>query len=210
MMTLERILTAAVNSLSQGKRKPHCGQPATQNDAENVRFALGYAEPGYQDPVKGVLFANWNGFPTDFDRVLESAGYAIEWEDEWTECCDCGKAVRTSPDCYQWQPYYVFMNECEIVCLNCLDWPEYLESIEDDSDKAVVAECNPALYGYERLSDENEFENGFHPGQTDSPAKILAALHATGRHRIVFRLSDSSQFYVRFETWQRIEDEDTD
>lgn len=233
-MTHEYILKAAIQSMVTGHHEPHCfsahvpghgyisqGLGPVENRADylrqleqrakseldNLQWSQAYAEPGYTDPDKCILFADWNCFPRGLDSILEKAGYAIEWSDEWSNCGDCGKAVRTSPDSYSYQPHYVILNECELVCLDCVDWPAYLESIEDDPHACCVAECNPAEHGYTRLSDKHEYENGFHPGQTDDPAKILKALQDTGRSGIVFRLSETSQFYVRFETWQRDTDE---
>lgn len=119
-MDLQRILQAAVNSLQQGKRAPHCGQPATLNDAENVNWSAEYAEPGYSTPAKGIVFADWNGFPKDFDRVLERAGYAVEWSDEWATCEDCYRAFRTQPSHMDWRPIYSWDGDCSLVCRDCL------------------------------------------------------------------------------------------
>ncbi len=224
-MTLDRILQAAKNSMTTGHNahhEPHCYHLPVdrtvifggnnyqlqlardvQSEIENMSFASGYAEPGYTDPDKCVLFANWNVFPRNFDRVLESAGYAVEWSDEWATCEDCNKAVRTSGNSYHWQPSYVLIDDCSIVCLDCLDWADYLESIEDNANVACMASCNPADYGYELLSDKDEYENGFFAGQDDKPADILKALQAKGYEHIVFRLSETSQFYCRFEVWQK-------
>lgn len=233
-MTLERILQAAVNDLAAGRREAHSYSAhvpgkgyvndgtildtradylrqlaqSVRSEVDNINWAPSYAEPGYTDSPKGVLWANWNVFPRDFDRILERAGYTVEWSDEWSTCDGCNRAVRTSPDSYQYQPFYVLMNDCEIVCLDCVDWPDYLESIEDNPDMAVIAECYPGKYGYHRVSDSEAYENGFHPGQDDNPATILKALHAAGREHIVFRIPETSQFYIRFETWQRNADED--
>lgn len=179
-----------------------------ESEIDNMQWAPDYAEPGYHSPAKGVLFADWNVFPARIDDTLARAGYDVQWSDEWSICDDCGRAVRTSSDCYGWQPYYVMIDDCSIVCLDCVDWPAYLESIEDNPDTAVTRQCDPSEQGYERLSDEREYESGFHLGQNDSPAKILEALHATGRRRIVFRIADVGQFDVHFETWIKTSDED--
>ncbi len=130
-MTLETILRRAVNTLKHGDRQPHCGRPATQNDAENVEWSEDYVEPGYDKPRKGIVFANWNGFPRDLDRILERAGYSVEWSDEWSTCEDCYRAFRTEPDGYGWQPVYSWDGECSLVCRDCLQerYPtsEYVE-----------------------------------------------------------------------------------
>lgn len=173
---------------------------------ENLQWANGYAEPGYTAPAKGILFCDWNPFSREVSDLLERAGYAIEWEDEWTTCEDCGKAVRTFADGYDWTHYYVLIDECSIVCLDCVDWPQYLRSIEDTADVACMPYCNPAEHGYVLIS--GKYETGFHPGQNDSPNKLLAELQAQGKEHIIFRISETSQFYSTWEVWTRSADDE--
>jgi hypothetical protein len=82
-------------------------------------FAKEYAEPGYSQPDKAILFANWNYFPRGIDTILENYGFAIEWSDEWSTCEDCGKAVRTNPDCWDWKPSFALVGDCTLLCLDC-------------------------------------------------------------------------------------------
>ena len=210
-MKLQTILEAAKQSMIVGKRKPHCCEATgeqlerrVQSEIEEMQLAPGYAEPGYRDPKRAVVFANWNCFPRNFDRVLERAGYAVEWSDEWATCCDCGKAVRTSPDSYFFTSYYRVMNDCELVCLDCLDAADYLESIEDDARSAVPpqAKFHPEKHGY--VKHNGDFETGFHAHMTDDPKKILAALHAAGHKRVVFRIAENSQFYTTWEAYYKL------
>ena len=175
-----------------------------------VTFAPEYAEPGYSTD-KGILFANWNpscGFNVQkaqqkrdpivrLGRIAEKMGFKCEWEYEWTTCQECGKAVRTSPDCYGWTSHYRIVNECELICLDCLDWAEYLESIEGNPSHACPPEIDPEQYGYVKYN--GDFETGFHPGQTDDPKKVLATMTAHGLKSIVFRIAGKGQFDV---TWQ--------
>jgi len=189
-------------------REPNCASESNwkrtaESEIENLDWASDYAEPGYTAGPKGILTANWNYFPSNIDQILERAGYSTEWSDEWTTCDDCGKLVRTSPDGYSWQRSFVMMNECETVCLDCVDWAEYLKSIEDASSHAVMRACDPSKYGYTRISEPAEYEHGFHPGQNDDPKTILASLHEQDKYNIVFRIPETSQFYITFEVWQR-------
>jgi hypothetical protein len=170
-----------------------------------------YAEPGYLAPEKGIIIGNWNpacGFNVDkatqgrdpvskLARVLEAQGCELEWSDEWDTCCDCGKAVRTSGDCYQWTPYFRIVNECERVCLDCLDPEEYLASIEDDTASACPPQIDPEKFGYIKYN--GDFETGFHPGQTDDPKTVLKKMHDAGMTGIVFKIAEQSQFYT---VWQ--------
>src|SRR4051812_18753686 len=105
--TLDRVFNAAIAAMAQGTKQPHCysahvpGQGyvndgtradlaadyrrqlgrAARSEFENMGFASEYHEPGYTQPARGFLFANWNRFPRNFDRLLERMGYAIEWSD---------------------------------------------------------------------------------------------------------------------------------
>ncbi len=137
-MTLDYILNAAVASMVQGHHVPHCFkawvdgdvihnraeyylaqlQRTAEQEVANMGYATAYAEPGYAQPTKGILFANWNYLPRDFDKVLERAGYAVEWSDEWATCDGCNNAVRTSPDSYCWTPSYV-LDDDGVYCLAC-------------------------------------------------------------------------------------------
>jgi len=202
-MTPEYILRKSLNL------KPHCSElPAEQRAhyIENTGYSAEYAEPGYDTPKRGILFNNWNFFPSRVTDLLEKYGFAIEWEDEWSTCQDCGKAVRTSPDSYGWQPSYFILNECELFCRDCAPMDEYLESLEDNPRRALNDHINPANYGYIKL--EGEFENGFHPGQNDNPKDIYARLHAQGHKRLLFNIDSVGQFDMQFSIWKK--DEETD
>jgi hypothetical protein len=89
-----------------------------ESEIGNLQFAPKYAESGYTDPVKGILFADWNVFPRNIDDILAKMGYDCEWSDEWTTCGDCGAAVRTQPDCWFWTPSYI-INDGEVICQEC-------------------------------------------------------------------------------------------
>jgi hypothetical protein len=182
-----------------------------------------YAEPGYgRNTPAGIIFGNWNpvcewNAPAEVKRrdpvnrlarILEKLGFELEWEDEWTTCGNCGKAVRTQPDSYSWTPSYVIYDECELICSECVSWPDYLESIEDKPRKCCPPDCDPTEFGYVKFN--GTFENGWHPGQNDDPRKILEAMHADGMKRVVFRHSASGQFDVEFEAYYKPDDSSDD
>src|SRR5690606_14129584 len=126
---------------------------------------------------------------------LESLGYSCEWSDEWSTCSECGKAVRTSPDSYSWQPAYIIMHECELLCLECADPAEYYASIENAADKAASNEFTykyPAEnYGYTRVN-EDHYINGLH-SIVDDPRQILGDLLSNDPGgRFVFTLDYTS------------------
>jgi hypothetical protein len=235
-MTLERILSAAKSAMCapNAKRAPHCYSAhvqgrgyvndgsildtradylrqlasSVQSEIDNIGWAEGYAEPGYDAPRNGVVLANWNVFPRDFDRVLERAGYAIEWSDEWSTCDSCNRIVRTSADSYGWTRSYYLANECEIICKDCAteDEDEYVTSyLLNQSDHADTFGIDLAAHGFTRHNADS-FENGFHPGQNDTPRDIVAKLPAGLDY--VFTIDDKAQFDIRFSVWTRPVDVD--
>lgn len=195
-------------------RKSLC-RPAFCSDAdvetrarriEDIQYSHEYAEPGYTQPKRGILFGNWNYFAGGLDTILERAGYQMEWEDEWSTCSDCGKAFRTSPDSYSWQPSYFLINDCELLCRDCVNMEEYLETLEDNPRKALNDHVDPAEFGYRKLA--GDFESGLHTHMTDNPKTIYAELHAAGHKRLLFNIDASSQFYTTFSIWEKIQEVD--
>lgn len=188
---------------------------ARTKNRRNFSFAPDYAEPGYNSPERGIVFGNWNpvcGFDKTKEeqkrdpvsrlaRVLKANGFEIEWEDEWSTCSDCGKAVRTSPDSYGWTSHYRILHECELICLDCLDPAEYLESIEDKPTHACPPEWNPEDHGY--VKHNGDFETGFHQGQNGDPKAICAALHKEGKRGVVFRIASKGQFDIRWQAFYK-------
>lgn len=174
------------------------------DEISNIQFAWDYAEKGYDKPKKFILFANWNYFPRGIDSILEGYGYAIEWSDEWTTCEDCNRAVRTSPDCYQWQPSYVELDG-SIACLDCVkdSSEDYLSTLEDNPRTALNTDIDPSQFGYTQIKDG--YESGLHPHMTDDPKKIYTDLRQKGYSRILFKIDEVSQFYTTFSVWQKEE-----
>jgi hypothetical protein len=177
---------------------------------DDVQYASAYAEKGYKDPEAGILFANWNDVSRRVQDILARAGYELEWEDEWYTCSGCGKAFRTSPDSYGWQPSYADLSEHgELLCFDCVDPEEYLESLEDNPRRALnLPEIDPANHGYVRLN-ENEFENGWY-GIEDDPQAIYKKVTQAGHKRILFQISGVGQFSINFNVWKKQEDKDED
>ena len=122
---------------------------------EDIRLHFqGYAEPGYADcPV--IATGNWNAvdeydrktrerkvvpggrLPERLGRVFEALGVPIEWCDEWADCDDCGKLVRTQPDWMGWEPHYVTGNG-ELFCSECAKEEEEEEEEESDDESDCV------------------------------------------------------------------------
>jgi hypothetical protein len=173
----------------------------------------GYAEPGYTNPESGVIaLANWNARSYDSPiskadnlmprlcDLLEKLGVEIEWGDEWVQCAQCGKLVRTSPDSYGWQESYADFDD-ELVCCDCIkdDPSEYLEHLDGSARNCETIGVDLGAQGYLRVDDD--FERGLHEGQADDPKKISKALRAIGINRFIFRLDDVGQFDASFSVW---------
>ena len=186
--------------------------------------AYEYAEPGYtlaEDWV--IVFANWNDFTDEVKAELgiplgldcDDLEIEAEWSDEWYTC-ECGKAFRTEPDGYCWTPSFLLVDECELVCIDCVeeDPEQYME--EWINRKVNGARFfNPAAYGFIRVrpyTDGGEqygsYEHGWHPGQADNLDGQLEILNEAG-FDVVFDIS-SGQFDVKWALWVRPVDEDGD
>lgn len=161
------------------------------------------------DDEKIWVIGNWNGtLGGRLFKALERIGVDCEWYDEHEECSDCHKLLRTRSDSYFWQPQYLRTEECEYVCLDCLDLSD--DSVLDDfkfidnADKCVPDKLGEKLtsWGWEPYN--GTYENGWHPGQTDDPHKILARIEKDlPGYSVVFRLDEVSQFYIRFTAWTK-------
>lgn len=112
------------------------------NWLDNLQWYPGYANAtnAGSRPSKGVLAADWNridrydsltktrteimggDIPERMCRILEKAGFDIEWSDGGTACDDCGNWVETEPTGYWWTPEYRFDEDgCGYVCDACWD-----------------------------------------------------------------------------------------
>lgn len=172
-----------------------------QDGSFDLMFASAYAEPGYTDPEKGILFANWNDEPLKrLGDLAEKAGYAIEWSDEWAQCDNCAKAIRTSPDSYGWRRSY-FDSEDGIQCIECVreDPSGYLEHLEGHPRRAETMDLDLDELGYVKVGEN--YEHGWHQGQNDSPDVVATSLKARGIHRFIFKIDDVGQFDVRFSVY---------
>lgn len=177
-------------------------------EKHGAEYAAEYGEPGYTNPARGILFANWNNVPEGLADWLERCGYSLEWSDEWTICSN-GKAWRTSPDSYSWEPGYILTNDGEMITRE----DSHSEVIEECAmtDPGHPARCIPSWIARETLTDEGfelysgELESGFFPGQTDKPEETARRAFDHGAESVVFRKVENSQFYCRFECWARFE-----
>lgn len=144
--------------------------------------------------------------PKRVGNIFEKMGIECEWSDCASTCSDCGKLLRTEPDSYSWQPDF-WVGDGEILCRECIDPVRYLEVLEGNASAcAQIEDIDPADYGYVKVNDDS-YESGWHPGQTDDPAKVAAELEAKGVKRFLFRKDEQSQFYSRWSVYVHEDEE---
>lgn len=168
----------------------------------------GCNEPGYDD--KTVIAANWNELKKVGDWIESYFDdISLEWSDEWTSCSDCYNAIRTSADCYSWEPYYIWSSDCSISCLDCVkdDLNAYLDLYLNNSESAIPSALIEAAknIGFKEVENLPQFEHGMHYGQNDTPEKVLNAvcdLVGTewfySNQDYIFYIKERSQFYITF------------
>lgn len=166
-MTPEYILKAAITAMLHGNKTPHCYHAwqagkgysndgslvetradylaqlarTAQSEIDNLGWAPAYAEPGYGQPKHGVMLANWNCFPSRIDLILERAGYAVEWSDEWSTCGECNNLFRTSPNGFCWEPAFK-EDQDGLLCTACYAEAHPAEEEEEEKTFSVIEHYN--------------------------------------------------------------------
>lgn len=180
-------------------------------EKHGAEFASAYGEPGYSDPEKGIILANWNAIPKGLADWLERCGYSLEWADEWiVDHNHGGKAYRTQPDSYGWESSIMLTTDGEWLTPD--DSPsDWIDECANDRMRPDLG-CLPSRITDSDLHDagfklfRGDLESGWHPGQTDDPQAIAKLAFDAGAYRVVFRKVENSQFYVRFECWVEMDE----
>ena len=155
-------------------------------------------EPGHaKEGAKGYILGNWNNYLAEFCEWLEGQDYVILWEDEWAFCSRCGGLVRTQPDCWDWEPFYV-IHKGELLCGKCLmnDLPTYLESLESSDlgpTKAfrVRMKLDFAAHGYIKVNEGAI--TGPHPILLTDAVALSQKLKDAGIHRFLWCIPSSER-----------------
>lgn len=189
--------------------------------------AVGYAEPGYGADDTVIVFGNWN--PKRWPRAdeeplakadnlgprladaIEHAGGQTEWLDEWGQCADCHRAMRTAADSYGWTMFGAWSDD-ELMCADCLkrDLESNLSDYIDATDRAVTwcskEDLRAAGWTQYAPDDPHTYESGWHPHQTDDPTTILATIKRENPTLMVlFHIDDVGQFDIRFSAFTKEE-----
>ena len=193
-------------------------------------IGTGYAEPGYHGSDTVWVLGDWNNARSTYDAqrdgrpltnaetvpsrlaaALERIGAEIEWSDEWTECQECWRIVRTEPDSYSWRRSYHQTEDGEVYCAECTlrDGESVIAEYVNDAHKCITFAGPEFLTGLGFASYNGTFESGWHPGQNDDPAEILARIERDmPDHDVVFLLNSTGQFDIAFTAWTRERAED--
>lgn len=181
---------------------------------EDIQIYEFYAEPGYGSD-KPIAVGNWNDIskwnedeskseeiddtPSRVGNLLEKSGYELEWSDEWISCDECGGAVRTRSDCWEWTPYY-YQNNDGTFCVNCIkkDPSYYLEEIEGTC-KCDTLDIDLEENGYQKI--DIDFENGIYGGQCADPQEIAKSLEKLNISKYIFQIDSKGQFDISFSVW---------
>ena len=204
---------------TEGDGDWHCRHGQHHRIEWSAEYAAGQGYDDCDDKPKAVLFGNWNDCSTRnpetrgftvlcrcmprIASIAEKAGYSIEWEDEWSTCSECGKALRTRPDSYGWRPQYV-ITEGEILCRECITPHEEIRRCIGDANASLADWIVPEEYGYHAVVDG--FETGLHPGQNDQPKAVAEKLRAAGIKRFLFAVTGQGQFDVSWNVYVRARD----
>lgn len=213
--SLNRILNAAIAAAK--------GDKETISRIECVEWAPHYSEPGYEDNGRGVVFSNWNNVqhrdphsPTCWtdsndvmerlSRILEKAGFSIEWSDEWLLCGGCQGAIRTSADCFFWYPSYYETNG-DFLCRSCVekDASDYIESIEKTG-KPIPHNLDIDLGEYGKVLVSEHVRLDYAPGVSE-PRPVKNAMEKMGYEGVVFRLKDVTDTGMVIQAWANQKEE---
>ena len=190
-------------------------------------YAWEYGERGYstrhdaETPI--ILFGNWwrakrdkgnlgapDRWPRLFDQLSEQ-GAEFEWDDEWTISWEHdGKAFRTQPDCYGWQPSFHWTVDHDICTIDDLDY--IIDDVRNSDERCInLATFNATRdlmpLGWEKFN--GTFENGWYPGQNDDPKTIGPRFReAYPGHDTVWVIDGVGQFDIAFQLWHKPADEE--
>jgi hypothetical protein len=187
-----------------------------------------YGEPGYRlgSGKDGIILGDYNGnygdresangtFVDTHPRFMTQLAeqYELEWHDEWTIDYDNDKAYRTQADSYSWQSSILWTESGDMLTPD-----DSLETWVDElknNPKKILTHFGPTelrAIGFERWpADDEYFESGWHPGQTDDPTTVTEHVrHELGDTvDILFYLDHAQQFDIRWTAYVRPVDNET-
>jgi len=191
-------------------------------ERHNISYDLypGCSEKGYEDVE--MLCSNWNNrdyHPFKMSRLCDFIEnrqiIEIDWNDEYIGCSECYKAIRTIADCYSWEPSFIWVNDCELLCRD--HWGDNLEDIieyyKNSINRALPSDFMEKVEkaGWKCYSPNEyckRYETGFHPGQTDNPLMVVKEIEAElPDHDYLFVINSKGQFDINWHVFIRKQDD---
>ncbi len=156
-----------------------------------------YGEPGYKNPKKEILLGDWNALSVDVNEKIESAGYALEWFDEWV-CDDEGAAFRTQPDGPEWEPSYFIVDSVVYPIRGNEEF--YIEEVLlNNTDRAAPTWLNLEEYGFEKVT---EAESGFYESCNNKTPKELVDKYIN-EEDFVFKIESKNPWCIQYSLWKK-------
>ena len=176
-----------------------------------LQWYPGISEMGYDD--KEAITGDWwqrksgelrtplaDYIEKAFDGEVETYFY-----DEWMGCLECNKLLRSTHDCYSWEPSFVWTSDCSIACHECIESDETLqedtiEFYKNSTDHAVPSWFYQYLeaHGFVCYSPDEyckRFETGWYPGQNDNPSEVAKDIESNlPDHDFIFKIDSVGQF----------------
>ena len=136
----------------------------------------------------------------ELDSVCECG-----FDDEYTACSSCSKAIGTNPEYFGWQMWGYYTDEGDVFCGDCTqDDPEqYFEDMKNKPRLVNEFVCHPENEGWTDL--ELSYENGLHSGQNDDPSLLLGLRERLLPFADFVFTGDAGQFDVSFTVWVKPE-----
>lgn len=179
------------------------------------------------EEIEGGLHAIEEHYPEEFE-ALEAQGVELEWYDEWAVVWDeaaGGAAYRVESDSYHWQPSAVLTEDGEWMTPKNSD-EEWVEWAMNEPTRCIPSTMldahDPTLVGWDDSADDPQvwhewsedhydhglpttYSNGWHAGMDATPEGVTEKIHAVYPDAdVVFVLTETSQFYTRFEAYYRL------
>jgi len=157
-----------------------------------------YGEPGYEDPKKEILFANWNYVDIDIQDKIMDDGYEIEWSDEWLQSEE-GLAFRCVADNYGWTPsYYIKGGAVYSIRGNEEDYIN--DVLLNNPENAASDWLDLEEYGFVKV--EESSSGWYDYCKNKSPAEI-AEEKVDETEEFVFKIEAMGPWCVEFSLWVR-------
>ena len=187
----------------------------------HITEADSFGEAGMDQPRISVLLANWNGVGDSLKDCLIEEGCLLEYDDEYIICGE-NKAYGIYPTHAGWRPSYIIVDGEVIGKSSVIENGVLIEGSNLQSYKAAIIIDSYNIEGIivEGIKVDSfniplellgfnmiyEGETGLHAGMNDDPIKTLESYRELVLEQdleLIFKLVESSQFYIEWELWVR-------